>query len=190
MKHDRSADIGSQKMEHGPNSIPEGYERVREESPNLSLIDLYVKNRAITRWEGPKYTSYNTKDVRLRSFIINCWPHDLNPTPDALSEAGLFFTDKNTHSFNNTNFLQCFRSLQSLSLSLTIQFTGSGDRTVCFFCGGGLMDWLESDDPWTEHAKWFPFCVYVRFVKGPTFINECLKSRSDDRLNGFRSGSM
>ena len=91
MEHDRSADIGPQRMEHRPNSIPEIYERVRAESPSLSLIDHYVKNRVITRWEGPKYTSYNTKDARLRSFIINDWPHDLNPTPEALCEAGLFF---------------------------------------------------------------------------------------------------
>ena len=188
MEHDRSTDIGPQTLEHCPNSIPEGHTLVRPESPNLSLVELYVKNRAITRWKGPKYTSYNTKDARLRSFIVNDWSHGLTPTPEALADAGLFFTGTFTHtnSFINTIFLQRFRSL----LSLAIPFTGSSDRTVCFFCGGGLMDFLESDDPWTEHAKWFPFCVYVRFVKGQTFINECLKSRSDDRLNGFRSGSM
>jgi len=64
MGHDRSADIGPQRMEHRPNSIPEGYERVRAHSPILSLIDHFVKNCAITRWEGPKYASYNTKAAR------------------------------------------------------------------------------------------------------------------------------
>ena len=127
MEHDRSADIGPQRMEHIPNSIPEVYELVRAETPNLSLIELYVKNRAITRWEGPKYTSYNTKDARLRSFIVNDWPHGLNPIPEALSEAGLFFTGKNTHthSFNKTKLLQCFRSLQSLSHKSVYRFEWS-----------------------------------------------------------------
>ena len=90
MEHDRSTDIGPQTLEHCPNSIPEGHTLVRPESPNLSLVELYVKNRAITHWEGPKYTSYNTKDARLRSFIVNDWSHGLNPTPEALADAGLF----------------------------------------------------------------------------------------------------
>ena len=98
MEHDRSADIGPQRKEHRPNSIPESYERVRAEAPNLSLIEHYVKNRAITRWEGPKYTSYNTKDARLRSFIINDWRNDLNLAPEALCEASLFFSGKNIHT--------------------------------------------------------------------------------------------
>jgi len=29
---------------------------------------------------------------------------------------------------------------------------GSQNRTVCFHCGGGLKDWLPTDDPWKEHA--------------------------------------
>ena len=41
---------------------------------------------------------------------------------------------------------------------------GSHDRTVCFHCGGGLKDWLPTDDAWRQHAAWYPLCVYVRFV--------------------------
>lgn len=26
----------------------------------------------------------------------------------------------------------------------------------CFFCYGGLQSWEQGDDPWTEHARWFP----------------------------------
>ena len=29
----------------------------------------------------------------------------------------------------------------------------------------GFMGWLgEDDDPWQEHIKWFPNCIYVRYV--------------------------
>lgn len=35
-------------------------------------------------------------------------------------------------------------------------FLGEGDRVKCFHCGGGLSDWKPSEDPWEEHARWFP----------------------------------
>ncbi|XP_045152905.1 baculoviral IAP repeat-containing protein 7 isoform X2 [Echinops telfairi] len=34
--------------------------------------------------------------------------------------------------------------------------TGPQDKVRCFFCCGGLQSWERGDDPWTEHAKWFP----------------------------------
>ncbi|PIO23032.1 hypothetical protein AB205_0041220, partial [Aquarana catesbeiana] len=35
-------------------------------------------------------------------------------------------------------------------------FTGTRDTVQCFSCGGCLGNWEENDDPWKEHAKWFP----------------------------------
>uniref|UniRef100_A0A8C5DZ77 RING-type E3 ubiquitin transferase n=1 Tax=Gouania willdenowi TaxID=441366 RepID=A0A8C5DZ77_GOUWI len=35
-------------------------------------------------------------------------------------------------------------------------YTGHGDNVKCFFCDGGLRNWEPGDDPWQEHAKWFP----------------------------------
>ena len=40
-------------------------------------------------------------------------------------------------------------------------FLGSCDRTKCFYCGGGLHNWEMTDDPWYEHAKWYPTCEYL-----------------------------
>ncbi|NXX84361.1 XIAP ligase, partial [Urocolius indicus] len=48
---------------------------------------------------------------------------------------------------------------------------GSGDHVVCFHCGGGLQEWKENEDPWDQHAKWFPGCRFVRKEKGIEFIN-------------------
>lgn len=70
-----SADIGPQRMEYRPNSNPENSASIRAESPILSLTEHNVMNRAMNRWDGPKYTTYSTKDARLRSFVINDWPH-------------------------------------------------------------------------------------------------------------------
>ena len=33
---------------------------------------------------------------------------------------------------------------------------GHSDDVKCFCCDGGLRCWESEDDPWVEHAKWFP----------------------------------
>ncbi|NXJ00797.1 XIAP ligase, partial [Psophia crepitans] len=48
---------------------------------------------------------------------------------------------------------------------------GNGDHVVCFHCGGGLQEWKKNEDPWDQHAKWFPGCRFVRQEKGIEFIN-------------------
>lgn len=35
-------------------------------------------------------------------------------------------------------------------------FLGEGDKVKCFHCGGGLTDWKPNEDPWEQHAKWYP----------------------------------
>ena len=39
---------------------------------------------------------------------------------------------------------------------------------------GGLRNWQPDDDPWTEHARWFTKCGYVRLIKGDEFIAKCV----------------
>ena len=42
---------------------------------------------------------------------------------------------------------------------------GHANETRCFHCGWVFKGWLgDDDDPWQEHIKWFPNCVYVRYV--------------------------
>ena len=50
--------------------------------------------------------------------------------------------------------------------------TGYLDNVKCFFCDGGLCNWEAHDDPWTEHARWFPECGFLKQVKGTTFIQK------------------
>ncbi|XP_067676813.1 baculoviral IAP repeat-containing protein 7-like [Haliotis asinina] len=56
-------------------------------------------------------------------------------------------------------------------------YAGFGDSVKCFFCDGGLRTWERGDDPWVEHARWFPRCPYVRQVKGENFIQTALGGR-------------
>ncbi|KAK3596602.1 hypothetical protein CHS0354_035879 [Potamilus streckersoni] len=49
-------------------------------------------------------------------------------------------------------------------------YTGLQDVVRCFACDGGLKNWDPEDDPWIEHARWFPQCPFVLRVKGHEFI--------------------
>jgi len=44
------------------------------------------------------------------------------------------------------------------------------DHVRCFHCGQGLRNWLPGDDPWVEHARWYPDCHHVHISKGKDFI--------------------
>jgi len=35
-------------------------------------------------------------------------------------------------------------------------YLGQRDRVKCFCCNGGLQNWHFTDEPWFEHAKWYP----------------------------------
>ncbi|XP_055971072.1 baculoviral IAP repeat-containing protein 3-like isoform X1 [Sorex fumeus] len=49
-------------------------------------------------------------------------------------------------------------------------YVGRSDDVKCFCCDGGLRCWESGDDPWVEHAKWFPRCEYLVRIKGQEFI--------------------
>ena len=65
---------------------------------------------------------------------------------------------------------------------LLICFTGRGDKVVCFSCNGGLKDWVKNDDPWLEHAVWYPGCRFVISEKSEKFIIESRKAKFEQQM--------
>jgi hypothetical protein len=59
-------------------------------------------------------------------------------------------------------------------------FTESEDRTYCFHCAGSLHNWDEYDEPWVEHAHWFPKCKFVLKTRGQSFIDEARVKKHED----------
>nr|BDV49824.1 MAG: baculoviral IAP repeat-containing protein [Penaeus semisulcatus pemonivirus] len=57
-------------------------------------------------------------------------------------------------------------------------YYGIRDHVRCFHCGGGLREWEADDNPWIEHARWYPFCNFVILTKGELFIREALNIES------------
>lgn len=51
-------------------------------------------------------------------------------------------------------------------------YTGKGDQTLCYHCGGGLKDWEPEDNPWEQHAKWFSKCYYLLTVQGQEYVDK------------------
>lgn len=49
-------------------------------------------------------------------------------------------------------------------------FTQKSDRVICYYCGGGLCDWQEEDDPWEQHALLYSDCVHLRAEKSSEYI--------------------
>ncbi|XP_066527037.1 baculoviral IAP repeat-containing protein 7 isoform X3 [Hoplias malabaricus] len=55
-------------------------------------------------------------------------------------------------------------------------YTGHSDNVKCFFCDGGLRNWEPGDDPWQEHAKWFPRCEFLLQSRGREYVNNIQQS--------------
>uniref|UniRef100_A0A8C4SU31 Uncharacterized protein n=1 Tax=Erpetoichthys calabaricus TaxID=27687 RepID=A0A8C4SU31_ERPCA len=54
-------------------------------------------------------------------------------------------------------------------------FTGVRDTVQCHCCGGTLSHWEQEDDPWKEHAKWFPECEFLQSKKSWDEIAHLIK---------------
>lgn len=54
-------------------------------------------------------------------------------------------------------------------------YRGVEDHTICFSCGGALKDWKDEDEPWEQHAMWFPNCTFLITTKGQQYIDEVQK---------------
>ena len=55
-------------------------------------------------------------------------------------------------------------------------YLGLRDRVKCWYCNGGLQNWDQEDDPWEEHAKWFPSCEFVLQQKGEDFVQRIVNN--------------
>ncbi|NXH50956.1 BIR7B protein, partial [Dicaeum eximium] len=61
-------------------------------------------------------------------------------------------------------------------------YTGQGDVVRCFYCDGGVRSWSFGDDPWREHAKWYPECEFLLHSRGREFVSRVQTSFSTTLL--------
>ncbi|GAB0087885.1 Death-associated inhibitor of apoptosis 2 [Sergentomyia squamirostris] len=102
------------------------------------------------------------------------------PAGDRISELGIQTTrppkmakytslDARTRTFTQWPIPETQRS--DVLAQAGFYYQGNQDEVRCFQCDGGLKCWLPHDDPWHEHAKWFPKCQFVQLMKGQAYIN-------------------
>lgn len=55
-------------------------------------------------------------------------------------------------------------------------YTGQRDVVRCFYCNGGVRSWSFGDDPWWEHARWYPGCDFLLRTRGRDYVSSVLES--------------
>ncbi|XP_060856416.1 putative inhibitor of apoptosis [Metopolophium dirhodum] len=55
-----------------------------------------------------------------------------------------------------------------------LKYSGVDDVVECFCCGLILHNWERLDDPWIEHCRFSPRCLYVLLMKGNQYVQNIL----------------
>ena len=128
-----------------------GVESVFDEHAKLALTCPFVLN-------PPEYAFRGEDEAGHQQNLIK---HSRPQYSNMVSpDARLRTFEKWTGVVDKHHLVEC--GLFSLNLN---------DFTKCFQCGGGLGGWQADDDPWREHARWYPECEFVRLVKGQEYVD-------------------
>lgn len=65
-----------------------------------------------------------------------------------------------------SNFFPTSNRLQWLISFLS----GNGDLCRCYQCGGVLCNWKANENPFEEHASFFPHCKFIRHIKNDLYF--------------------
>lgn len=98
--------------------------------------------------------------------------------PDFSDVEGEFNMTSPKYMFHNQrmasykkNWPQSLKYLVEPLCDAGFYYAQKGDEVRCFCCGGILKNWDDAEQPWDQHAIWFPKCDYINMVKGSTFRN-------------------
>ena len=104
-----------------------------------------------------------------QDLILSQIGHEEHRHPNHLAKL-VSFTQVNTKQI--LVLFSVFKKKIVFTYTQNFDFSGRGDDTISFCCGVGIHEWLPSDNAWQEHARWSPYCVFVRYIRGPAFVRE------------------
>ena len=94
---------------------------------------------------------------------------------------------KRLETFSNTqwtSFLPWITEDRSIDFANAgLYYIGYQDCVKCFICNGGLCNWEVADDPWVEHAKYYPNCTHINLTRSNKFINICRELGQIEKSN-------
>lgn len=133
-----------------------------------------------------------------------CGPYGIEYCPNATSDTNVHIQDTVTLNLGGrsdskspkhpqfANYDDRLRTFEMWPISMPqtkeqlaaagFYYTGNGDQTLCYYCGGGLKDWEPEDDPWEQHAKWFSKCCYLLMVQGQEYVNKVTGKSSSSQV--------
>ena len=120
-----------------------------------AVIAASDRGTALALTNQPSHKQYSLQSARLNSYKY--W----TPPPTFSNATDITITP---HSLSEAGFF----------------YEGPADNVRCFWCDGGLQQWDPNDDPWDEHAHWYPGCRYLFLIKGATFITNIQLNLSDE----------
>ncbi|XP_012227195.1 death-associated inhibitor of apoptosis 1-like [Linepithema humile] len=112
-----------------------------KEDTNASGLSNMERDWFTNKLEMAKHPYYSMYSLRLDTF--QNWPTSKTQTKEQLAEAGFFYAGNHQNN----------------------------DHVLCFYCGLGLGDWQNGDNPWKLHALWMPDCFYLLEIKGQEYVN-------------------
>lgn len=62
-------------------------------------------------------------------------------------------------------------------------YSGQSDTVICFSCNVRITQWMATDQPWEEHRKWSPDCLYTKMCG----MGECSGSMDTTGRDLFNS---
>lgn len=134
------------------------------------IRDICNRRPDVSR-EGGKENAFGIESLRIgttlqalgvRKVKMDAFPEYANVT-------------KRLESYTKKSWPRMMVNMTKLLCEAGFYYTGQGDRVICYQCGGGLQHWEKEDDPWIEHARYFPKCRFLHFIKGDAFVSEASK---------------
>nr|XP_039263544.1 E3 ubiquitin-protein ligase XIAP-like [Styela clava]XP_039263551.1 E3 ubiquitin-protein ligase XIAP-like [Styela clava] len=159
------------------------FEQHRKHFPECRMVRK-VTSGNIPMEENERREADETERARLANLLPSGSPQEpQDPSPEEQRRLAELFPCRapvNPHMRTLQNRIESFqRNWPNRILATPSQiakagffFLGESDKTKCFYCNGGLQNWDANDEPWTEHAKWFPGCEFVIRQKGTEFVRQ------------------
>jgi len=140
---------------------PSNHENTSQISANLVIVNNHASPSTNLTSSGRQ--SHSSRSLSTANQIFSC-SNPVNPHMRSL--------ESRLSTFRSGWQASRVRASPKQLAESGLYFLGERDRTKCWYCNGGLQNWEFNDDPWFEHAKWFPTCDFLLQMKGPDYVHD------------------